>query len=126
MAEAFATVDELIAVFPLDSSEQERAQALLESASRMLRLSAPSYQQAEDAEPGICKDIVIAMVQRVFEQERSTSIPDGATSTTMTVDGFSQSFGFAQPVGGLRLLPRELKLLGKGRQRAHHITVGGE
>ncbi|MFH6891550.1 Gp19/Gp15/Gp42 family protein [Alloscardovia omnicolens] len=123
MTKSFATTNELEAVYPLDSSEQERVQLLLDSASRMLRLAAPRYKQAEDAEPGICKDIVIAMVQRVFEQERNTGMPDGVTSTTMSVDGFSQSFGFGQPVGGLRLLPRELKLLGQGKQHIGHIEL---
>lgn len=123
MAEPFATADDLMSVYPLDSSERQRAQALLESASRILRLAAPRYAQAEQVEPGICKDIVIAMVQRFFEQERNTAVPDGVTSTTMSVDGFSQSFGFGQPVGGLRLLPRELKLLGQGKQHIGHIEL---
>ena len=104
MAESFATADDLMSFYPLDSSERQRA-------------------QTEQVEPGICKDIVIAMVQRFFEQERNTAVPDGVTSTTMSVDGFSQSFGFGQPVGGLRLLPRELKLLGQGKQHIGHIEL---
>ncbi|MFC0264916.1 Gp19/Gp15/Gp42 family protein [Alloscardovia macacae] len=119
----FATLGDLRLVYALERSEEKKAAKLLEQATRIIALSAPRHLDAEDAEPGILSDIACAMVARVFVQEHAMDIPDGATSATTSVDGFSQSYGFSQPIGGLRLLPRELKLLGVGKQRAHHVLL---
>lgn len=76
MAGPFATVADLEEIWrTLDDTDKTKAARLLAAASRKIRLQCPSWAQAEEAEPGICKDICCNMVKRAMVAEETN--PEG-------------------------------------------------
>ena len=72
MAGPFATVADLEEIWrTLDGAEKTKAERLLAAASRKIRLQCPSWAQADEAEPGICKDICCNMVKRAMVAEET-------------------------------------------------------
>lgn len=83
MAGPFATVADLEEIWrTLDDTDKTKAARLLAAASRKIRLQCPSWAQAEEAEPGICKDICCNMVKRAMVAEETN--PEGLSQGSQT------------------------------------------
>lgn len=128
----YATLDDLTAlVRPLEPSETEKANLLLEAASASLRAEARRRNKDFDAmlesDPDllpIARDVVCNMVRRALavnvEQEPMAQVSQSAL-------GYSVSGTYAVPGGSLYALSSELRRLGLRRQVATVIDpFGGE
>lgn len=106
---AFATVDDLEARWrPLSTTEQDRAEVLLDDAA--VYLSALVTVDADDTEQeAILKTVSCSMVQRVMSADVDTF---GLSQTSMTAGSYTQSMTFANPSGDFYLTGFEKRLLG--------------
>lgn len=98
---------------PLSDAERPRAQALLEQASRLVRLRVPSVDSrlaSLTLEAALVADVVVAMVVRVLASGLAGSAPVTQKSVTVGNITTSQSFATASG-GGLILGADELALL---------------
>ena len=124
MACAFATIPDLEEVWRvLDETDRTKAERLLAAASRKIRLQGPSWLQAEEAEPGICKDICCAMVKRAMLADADDTA--GVSQHTETAGSYSESYSYANPTGDLYLTSAErsdLDSAGEGRMFAVSMT----
>lgn len=90
MAVPFAAAADLEEIWrTLDGAEKTKAERLLAAASRKIRLQCPSWAQAEEAEPGICKDICCNMVKRAMIAEETN--PEGLSQGSQTTGPFADS-----------------------------------
>ena len=107
----FATVDDLQDGWrQLDDAEQRRASKLIEYASDLIR----TYPGWRSASTLTLERICCSVVRRAMEADMNGT-PAGANSMTETAGPFSNTFGFANPSGDLRLWPSEEAQL-KGRK----------
>lgn len=107
MAGSFATTADLEEIWrTLDGTDRAKAERLLAAASRKIRLQCPSWMQAEEAEPGICKDICCNMVKRAMLAEETN--PEGLSQGSQTTGPFADSWSYGNPNGDLYLTGSEL------------------
>lgn len=110
---------------PLSADERPRAQALLEQASRLVRLRVPSVDSRLallTLEPALVADVVVAMVVRVLAAGVAGSAP--VTQKSVTVGNITTSQSFASSNGGgLMLSADELALLSEARKRAFAVDL---
>lgn len=101
--------------FPVGSDGQ--ANKLLTFASAMMRAECATADDADtDLSEFVCVDVV----------KRAMSVPSGGqdvSSMNMQAGPFGEQLTFANPMGGLRLLPSHKKMLGCGRQRAFSVDL---
>lgn len=126
MAGAFATTLDLEEVWrALDQEDKAKAERLLAAASRKIRLQCPSWMQAEEAEPGICKDICCSMVKRAMIADDTN--PEGLSQGSQTTGPFADSWSYSNPNGDLYLTSSELADLdGAGSGRMFTIAMTGD
>lgn len=130
---AFATVNDLMALYgvQLSTAEQARAEALLEVVSDELRYYAHMVNKDLDVmisyEPvlaSVAKEVAISVTFRVLRQST-----DGEPMTQMTQSalGYSVSGTYAVPGGGIgnAIMDRDLKRLGLKRPRVGFIDFYG-
>lgn len=117
----YATLQDLITlVRPLETAEIPKAEALLTSASAMLREEArrrgkdldAMLAEDEDLSP-IATDIVCSMVRRALAIDVNA---DAMTQVSQSALGYSVSGTYAVPGGSLYPLSSELRRLGLRRQ----------
>lgn len=109
--DVFASVDDLQDGWrQLDDVEQRRAAKLIEYASDLIR----TYPGWRSASATTLERICCSVVRRAMEADMNGT-PAGANSMTETAGPFSNTFGFANPSGDLRLWPSEEAQL-KGRK----------
>lgn len=81
--------------------------------------------QAEEAEPGICKDICCNMVKRAMLAEETN--PEGFSQGSQTTGPFADSWSYSNPNGDLYLTSSELADLdGAGSGRMFTVTMTGD
>lgn len=123
MAEAFATVAQLAARYPVKDVDRERAEQLLADASTIIRSEIPSSRLTRDKD--ILEMVVCAMVQRSLAA--SATLGDGLTGvsqSSQTAGPFSQSWTFTNPTGDLYLSKAEKRRLSTTyRQTGFHIDL---
>lgn len=126
MAGAFATTLDLEEVWrALDQEDKAKAERLLAAASRKIRLQCPSWMQAEEAEPGICKDICCSMVKRAMIADDTN--PEGLSQGSQTTGPFADSWSYSNPNGDLYLTSSELADLdGAGSGRMFTVAMTGD
>lgn len=124
MAESYATVDDVIALFrPLTEDEQERAAELLPIISDELRYRA--YLVGRDLDQmitdvpvlaSVAKEVTVSAVSRILRQDTSG---EAMTQYSQSALGYSVSGTYAIPGGGIgnAILPSDLKRLGLKRGR---------
>lgn len=107
----FASVDDLQAAWrDLDETERLRATKLIDYASDLIR----TYPGWRTASTLTLERICCSVVRRAMEADMNGT-PAGANSMTETAGPFSNTFGFSNPSGDLRLWPSEEAQL-KGRK----------
>lgn len=126
MAGPFATVADLEEIWrTLDDTDKTKAARLLAAASRKIRLQCPSWAQAEEAEPGICKDICCNMAKRAMVAEETN--PEGLSQGSQTTGPFADSWSYSNPNGDLYLTSSELAdLSAAGSGRMFTIAMTGD
>ncbi len=113
----FASVDDLVRLWrPLSAQEQVRAEALLESASAILRAEIPHIDQVE-AEL-VCW-VAAQMVKRVMASANDLPI----TNQQRSIGGVSAGFTLANPSGDLYLTRGERRMLGGSQQKATTVSM---
>lgn len=129
--ESFATTDDLELYWrPLDVDEEERAEALLEAVSHVLRVEAKkvgkdldSMISDDESYRFVVKTVTIDIVARTLmtstNQEPMTQYAESAL-------GYSVSGSFLVPGGGLFIKDSELKRLGLKKQRFGVIDFYGD
>lgn len=129
--ESFATTDDLELYWrPLDVDEEERAEALLEAVSHVLRVEAKkvgkdldSLISDDESYRFVVKTVTIDIVARTLmtstNQEPMTQYAESAL-------GYSVSGSFLVPGGGLFIKDSELKRLGLKKQRFGVIDFYGD
>ncbi len=126
MVGSFAFISDLEEIWrTIDAADRAKAERLLAAASRKIRLQCPSWAQAEEAEPGICKDICCNMVKRAMVAEETN--PEGLSQGSQTTGPFADSWSYSNPNGDLYLTSSELSDLdGAGSGRMFTIAMTGE
>lgn len=126
MAVPFAAAADLEEIWrTLDGAEKTKAERLLAAASRKIRLQCPSWAQAEEAEPGICKDICCNMVKRAMIAEETN--PEGLSQGSQTTGPFADSWSYSNPTGDLYLTSSELADLdAAGSGRMFTVAMTGD
>lgn len=126
MAVPFAAAADLEEIWrTLDGAEKTKAERLLAAASRKIRLQCPSWAQAEEAEPGICKDICCNMVKRAMVAEETN--PEGLSQGSRTTGPFADSWSYSNPNGDLYLTSSELADLdAAGSGRMFTVAMTGD
>lgn len=126
MAVPFAAAADLEEIWrTLDGAEKTKAERLLAAASRKIRLQCPSWAQAEEAEPGICKDICCNMVKRAMVAEETN--PEGLSQGSQTTGPFADSWSYNNPNGDLYLTSSELADLdAAGSGRMFTVAMTGD
>lgn len=127
----YATLDDLtILVRPIEASETEKAEMLLEAASASLRAEAArrnkDFDAMLEADPDlvpIARDVVCSMVRRALAVDAST---EPVTQMSQSAMGYSVSATYAVPGGSLYALNSELRRLGLRRAVATVIDPWGE
>lgn len=121
-----ATVDQLESGWrALSQEERERAQTLLERASRIIQADCPGWRRAETRTPGLFADICCDMVKRAMTAG-TLGAPEGVSQMNSTTGPFTEGYTFANPMGNLYLLDSEKRRLGNGAGHAFHILMTGE
>lgn len=126
MAVPFAAAADLEEIWrTLDGAEKTKAERLLAAASRKIRLQCPSWAQAEEAEPGICKDICCNMVKRAMIAEETN--PEGLSQGSQTTGPFADSWSYSNTNGDLYLTSSELADLdAAGSGRMFTVAMTGD
>lgn len=127
----FATIDDLELLWrSLSDDESERAEALLETVSHVLRVEAKKVSKDIDtmiendkSYSFVVKSVTVDIVARVLmtstNQEPMTQFAESAL-------GYSVSGSFLVPGGGLFIKDSELKRLGLKKQRYGVIDFYGD
>lgn len=114
----FATVEQLKDYWPdFPTGADVYAEKLLGFASAMMRAKCAT---ADDLDPVITEFVCVDLVKRAM------SGPGGGqdvASMNVQTGPFGEQVTFANPMGGLRLLPSHLDMLGCGKQRAGSIDL---
>lgn len=132
--EAFATVNELIAIFRnLTIEEQERAEQLLTDVSNNLRYEARRYGydldkmidndgKTDEVFRTVCKDVTCDIVARILRQDTTSESMSQFSQSAM---GYSISGSPAVVGGGVAnaILRNDLKRLGIKTQRLRGISL---
>ena len=115
---AYATVDDLRAIWPgLSSEQEERAEALLEDAAvRIDAYRAPSDPLTDAA---VRKTISREMVMYVMANDGAP----GVTNESRTMGPFSQSFTFDRPGRTLMLTDEQKAMLRPRTQEAFTVPM---
>ena len=124
MAEPYATVNDVIALFrTLTAEEQERAEALLPIISDELRYRAQmvgrDLDEMIEATPvlaSVAKEVTVSPVSRILRQ---STTGEAMSQESQAGLGYSWSGTYAVPGGGIgnAILPSDLKRLGLRRPR---------
>lgn len=117
---AFAAPSDLEARWhALTDEERQRAEALLDDASAIIRDECPRWASAS---PATLRAIACAMVMR-----KMTVADDriGVTGSSQTAVGFSESFNYSNPMGDLYLTSAERRRLGGGARLVSVTMAGG-
>lgn len=117
----YATIADLEKVWrPLSTSEQDKAEALIEEASAKIRLRATKY--GKDFDNLVTTDADLALVARglvcnVVKNAMNVS-PDTEAMTQMSIaaGGYSWSGTYTNPGGGVKFTKADWKALGLGVQ----------
>ena len=124
----FATVDDIIKLWrPLEQEEIERAEALIEVVSDMLKEEARAVGKNLDkmsdesvSYSNVLKSVVVDVVARTLmtstKQEPMTQFSESAL-------GYSVSGSFLVPGGGIFIKREELKRLGLRKQKIGGIEI---
>lgn len=118
----FATIDDLETLWrPLESSETEKADALLEIVSNELRYRAAmvgkDLDQMIEATPilsDVAKSVTVDVVKRTLQQSTEG---DAMSQMSQSAGGYSISGTFLVPGGGIFIKKSELQRLGLSNQR---------
>lgn len=114
----FATVQDLKNYWPdFPVGADSHATTLLGYASAIMRSECPG---ADDLDATITEFVCVDVVKRAM------SGPGGGqdvSSLNVQTGPFGEQVTFANPMGGMRLLPSHLKMLGCGKQRAGSIDL---
>lgn len=106
---AYATVDDLEARWrPLSTTEQDRAEVLLDDAAVYLS-ALVTVDDSDQAQADVLKVVSCSMVQRVMSSDVDTF---GVSQASMTAGSYTQSMTFANPSGDFYLTAMEKRLLG--------------
>lgn len=120
---AYAAVSDIEARWrDLDSTEETKAETLLDDATAMLSQLVdvdPSDTQQADLLKTVCCSMVIRAM--------SAAVTDsyGATQMSMTAGSYSQQWTYSNPMGDLYLTRLERILLGIGSGRIGWAPMGG-
>ena len=124
MAEPYATINDVIALFrTLTAEEQERAEALLPIISDELRYRAlmvgRDLDEMIEATPvlaSVAKEVTVSAVSRILRQ---STTGEAMSQESQAGLGYSWSGTYAVPGGGIgnAILPSDLKRLGLRRPR---------
>ena len=127
----FASIDDLITLWrALKPDEIERAEKLLEVVSDSLRIEAHKVGKDLDVMVGesppyflrVVKSVVVDIVARTL---MTSTDQEPVTQGTESALGYSQSFSYLVPGGGLFIKNSELNRLGLRRQRYGVIDFYG-
>ena len=128
---SFASIDDLITLWrALKPEETERAGKLLEVVSDSLRMEANKVGKDLDTMVGeslpyflsVVKSVVVDIVARTL---MTSTDKEPVTQGTESALGYSQSFSYLVPGGGLFIKNSELNRLGLRRQRYGVIDFYG-
>ena len=128
---SFASIDDLITLWrALKPEETERAGKLLEVVSDSLRMEANKVGKDLDTMVGesppyflsVVKSVVVDIVARTL---MTSTDQEPVTQGTESALGYSQSFSYLVPGGGLFIKNSELSRLGLRRQRYGVIDLYG-
>lgn len=124
---ALATTDDLSAGWRiLSSAEEDRAEALLDRASAIVRLAYPGVDDRMTASDDYTTVVVGVVSDMVM---RSMLNPTGITSTTRSIDDATFTDRFDNAQGGLFLTDGELNALletptrVKGRAKSYYLAT---
>lgn len=116
----FATLQQLKDYWPeMPAGSDNHATKMLGFASAIMRAECSS---ADDADPAVAEFVCVDVVKRAM------SGPAGGqdvASMSLQTGPFGDQVTFANPMGGLRLLPSHKKMLGCGKQRAFSVDLLG-
>lgn len=128
---SFASIDDLTALWrPLKSDETDRATKLLEVVSDSLRMEAGKVCKDLDVMVGesppyflsVVKSVVVDIVARTL---MTSTDQEPVTQGTESALGYSQSYSYLVPGGGLFIKNSELSRLGLRKQRIGGIEFYG-
>ncbi len=127
---AFATVDDLMLLKrKLTAEEQERASALLDIASDLLRAEAAKVGKNLDAIvhsstylTSVAQSIVVEATNRALN---TPADQEAMSQMSQTAGPFTASATYLVPGGGVYILRRELALLGLRRQKMGVLDIYG-
>lgn len=116
---AYATVEDVEARYrPLSPEETTICETLLDDAA----VKIDDCNQYADVEKK--KIVSCDMVKRALESAASGLIPVGASQSTISAMGYSQSVTFSGGAAGeLRLMPSERRFLGAGNKMGSYSPV---
>lgn len=115
----FATVDELKARWPdIPAGAEDHAKTLLADASDFILDTVPS---AAEAPASTRRRVVCAVVRRAME----AGLGGGAAQASIAAGPFSMNQSPVNPHGDFYLTRNEKLALGRGRQKAFSVPVGG-
>ena len=115
----FATVEELKARWPdMPAGSDDHATTMLADASDFILDMVPT---AAEAPASTRRRVVCAVVRRAME----ASVGGGANQASIAAGPFSVSQSPANPHGDFYLTRNEKYALGRGRQKAYGMPVGG-
>lgn len=128
MSTVYAAVEDVaLLVRKLTTSEQEKAEQLLEIASAKLRIIAGEYGRDLDEMISLNPDMGLAVkeatVRAVVRALNASETDAPATQGTMSALGYSQTFSYLNAGQALYFLKNELKELGIIRQRFGAMEV---
>ena len=120
----FATIDDVNVLFrPLTDAEKDRVESLIPLICDCLRIEAKKVGKDMDAMAGsdpayasVCKLVTVDVVSRVLRQSNTGEPVIQATQSAL---GYSQSYTYAIPGGGIAnaIMRNDLKRLGLYRQK---------
>ena len=129
----FASVEDYRATWPTDEATDETLTARLTQATalmcREMELGGVEYSDPSQPFSEALRAVCIAMVRRTrasSEAPGGAEIPFGATQFSQTAGSYTHSATLANPLGDMRLMPSERRLLGIGRGRAYAMCSLGD
>lgn len=120
---SYATVDEYLAIYDTDMSE-ERLEAWLERAAKWLDVQMGDRLDIDDeSQLDALNYVSIELVKRI---DSSPLAGMGVDTFQQSANGFQESFSYHDTAGGFNLLPSERKQLGLGAAIGFGSWLGGE
>ena len=130
---AFATIEDMETIWrELTEDEEERAEALLELVSDMLRWEAQKVGKDLDSAAAensylasAVKSVTVDIVARTLTATTGSTSSEQLTQFTQSALGYSYSGTYLNPGGGIYIKKSELERLGLRRQQFRSIDMRG-